>query len=30
VLGHVRQGDNCGSARLGRGGADCLRHQSGS
>jgi hypothetical protein len=30
VLGHVRQGSNCGSAWLGRGSADCLRHQSGS
>ena len=30
VLGHVRQGNNWGSAWLGRGCADCLRHQSGS
>jgi hypothetical protein len=30
VLGHVRQGNNCGSARLGRRRADCLRHQRGS
>ena len=29
VLGHVRQGNNCGCPWLGRGGADCLRHRSG-
>jgi catechol 2,3-dioxygenase-like lactoylglutathione lyase family enzyme len=30
VLDHLRQGSHCGSARLGRGGTDCLRHHSGS
>jgi hypothetical protein len=29
VLGHVRQGNNCGCAWLGRGGADRLRHRGG-
>ena len=29
VLGHVRQGTNCGRAWLGGGSADRLRHRSG-